>query len=433
MSRKHSKQKRVRTKVLSKKTSSASFEQINAQLSAFGRSYSTHVQAGDFAAALEVTKQAHALVPQHPKVIGDAALCYLRLGNYDRARSLYERACALTPQDTNLWDGLTEVCGRLGLKDKVRLNGKRALELKDEQSTGNTVKYPPLSLSDHPPPPLSTDALRNIIAFSLFGDKPRYCETAMLNVRKAGQLLPQWTCRFYVDETVPLAVRTRLQHLGAQVQLMDERDRVELSGLMWRFLVMQDPDVDRFLLRDADSLISFREVAAVQEWLQSGRYFHLMRDYYTHTELLLAGMVGGSGGVFKNIRQLMVRFIKDGQYSSKRVVDQHFLRYCVWPTVRQSLLSHDSMFDFKDAQPFPSLRPHGLGESFHVGSNLSCASIGAKSDLPNGQTVMWAIRDENDHEVCRYNSTVLSGSWRAELPQPYIDDIQNGLWRVVIC
>lgn len=433
MSRKRSKQNKIgRKRVTTLKTSSTSVERINAQLNALGQSYLTHTEAGDFAAALDVTRQAQALVPQHPKILGDAALCHLRLGDYARAHSLYEQACALAPQDINLWDGLTEVCGRLGLMDKVRLNGMRALELKDTQDTEHTAKYPPTSLSGTPPP-LSTDSLRNVIAFSLFGNKPRYCETAMINIQQAKQLMPQWTCRFYVDETVSLAVRTRLQHLGAQVRLMDERDRVELNGLMWRFLVMEDPEVDRFLLRDADSIISTREVAAVEEWLHSGLYFHLMRDYYTHTELLLAGLVGGAGGVFKNIRQLMVRFIKDGHYLSKRVVDQHFLRYCVWPTVRQSLLSHDSIFGFMNARPFPSHQPHNLGEHFHVGSNLSYANVGAKSDLPNGQNVTWAIKDENDREVCRYTSPVLCGRWSEELPQPYINNIQEGLWSVVVC
>lgn len=52
-----------------------------------------------------------------------------------------------------------------------------------------------------------------------------------------------------------------------------------LNPRMWRFLVMLDPLVDRFLSRDIDSDIITREVAAVQQWLESNYTFHVMRDH----------------------------------------------------------------------------------------------------------------------------------------------------------
>ena len=407
--------------------SAAEVAQINTRLQALGQQYLSLTSAGDFAAALAVNAQAHALAPNHPQIVGDAGLCHLRLGDYALARDVYAQACALAPEETNLWDGLTEACGHLGLMDEVRLNGLKALALKDAHSRQQVARPLPGQ-----PPPMSSDPLRNVIAFSLFGDRPRYCETAMLNVLVAGQLMPQWTCRFYVDETVPEAVRARLNHVGAQVVLVDAQDRQQLSGLMWRFLVLQDPQVDRFVLRDADSLISTREVAAVQAWLDSGRWFHLMRDYFSHTELLLAGMWGGCGGVFGDLRESMVHYIAQGQYLGRRVVDQHYLRAHIWPTVRQSVLSHDSVFGFLQGQDFPPHAPHQMGEKFHVGCNLSGASIGAETAVPDGQTVSWSLKNEQDQEICHYATQVQAGAWRVELPQPYIDQIQAGTWRVIV-
>jgi hypothetical protein len=312
--------------------------------------------------------------------------------------------------------------------EDVRRYGLRALELKD---TLRDQSLQAIALNG-PPPPWSGQAGRHVIAFSLFGDKPRYCETALLNVQVAQQLLPQWTCRFYVDNTVPEAVRHRLQQSGAQVQCVSEADRTELSGLMWRFSVLQDPHVDRFLLRDADSLISTREVAAVQAWLRSDKWFHAMRDYFTHTELLLAGMWGGCGGVFTGVRQSMVEFIRRGHYLGQRVVDQHYLRAHIWPTVRQSLLTHDSLFGFMQSEDFPPHAPHTLGDKFHVGSHFSTASIGAASALPNGQTVRWTLLNAQAQEVCSYSTPVQSGAWRVELPHHYIEQIRTGAWRIEV-
>lgn len=61
---------------------------------------------------------------------------------------------------------------------------------------------------------------------------------------------------------------------------------------------MDDPTIKRFLIRDADSIVSHREKAAVDAWLKSDKWFHLMRDNYSHTELILAGMWGGCTGIF---------------------------------------------------------------------------------------------------------------------------------------
>jgi tetratricopeptide (TPR) repeat protein len=402
-----------------------SVAQINAELQVLGQRFLALSNAGNHQAALDTLAQAAKLAPNHPTIMGDQALCHLRLKNYAQAREGFAKAAALSPDNTNLWDGLTETCGALGLPDEVRQYGVRALAIKDAQTQGQSGQALPAEL-----PAFSNDRTRNAIAFSLFGDNPKYCETAVMNVHQAELLMPQWHCRFYVDASVPEHVLQRLRDAGATVLLVSEQDQAELSGLMWRFLVMEDPSVDRFLLRDADSLISTREAAAVDAWLQSGKWFHLMRDYYTHTELLLAGMWAGCTGVFKNLRAEMVAFIRDGKYLGQRVVDQHFLRAVIWPTVRQSLLSHDSVFGFYEGQDFPAHAPHGLGDDFHVGCNLSSSSIGNQTALPDGARLSWILKNEQGEVVCSYATPVRAGHWSADLPMPYIDNIKAGTWHV---
>ena len=410
-----------------KPRSAKDIAQLNQRLSALGQRFVQLSAQGDHAAALAVNAQARALMPEHPQILGDAALCHLRLCEYEQSYAMYRKACALGPQDVNLWDGLTEVCGHMGRDAEVREYGQRSLQLKDALTQGANPFPVPASAA-----PPATDRTRQVIAFSLFGDNPRYGETAKLNAMVVQQLLPQWTCRFYVDDSVPEQVRSGLQSWGAQVRRVSEQDQAQLSGLMWRFLVLEDPDVDRFLIRDADSLISRREVAAIEAWLQSGKCFHLMRDYFSHTELLLAGMWGGCGGIFKNVREQMVQYIAQGQYLGARVVDQHFLRMHIWPTVKQSLLSHDPVFGFLGGQDFPPHEAQDLGPDFHVGCNLSSSSIGADSALPDGQRVHWKIEDLQGQTICQYATPVRQGQWRADVPGPYARLIQDGVWRVQV-
>lgn len=55
------------------------------------------------------------------------------------------------------------------------------------------------------------------------------------------------------------------------------------------FYITGDALVDRFMVRDLDSIISSREIAAVKVWLKSGKTYHMMRDHPYHTVVILGG------------------------------------------------------------------------------------------------------------------------------------------------
>jgi hypothetical protein len=136
--------------------------------------------------------------------------------------------------------------------------------------------------------------------------------------------------------------------------------------LLWRFDVIADPAVKRFLIRDADSLLCVKERVAVDAWLQSRYHFHAMRDWYSHTDLLLAGMWGGVGGILPPPAALMQA------YTAWRVendhVDQDVLSETVWPTIRRDVLIHDSIFTgCLGSVPFPPFGQSPPGS--HIGQN----------------------------------------------------------------
>jgi hypothetical protein len=195
-----------------------------------------------------------------------------------------------------------------------------------------------------------TDPDRNQIAFSLHGATAAYCDGAVRNVVAAKFLFPEWRCRFYVDDSVPKLVADRLLREGAHVVRVGGLPAGRF-GTFWRFLIADDPAVDRYLVRDCDACLSLRERTAVDAWLASGRHFHVMRDGLTHTEPMLAGMWGGVRGALPPIQGEIIEFCRTAPLS--RTADQLFLRERIWPTVRQSVLAHDSEFTLRDSQPFP--------------------------------------------------------------------------------
>ncbi|MDR0458240.1 MAG: hypothetical protein LBH10_04315 [Burkholderiaceae bacterium] len=185
------------------------------------------------------------------------------------------------------------------------------------------------------------------------------------------------------------------------------------------------------MFRDADSVISRREAAAVDQWLASGKRFHMMRDHPGHIELIMAGLWGVAAGSLPPFQQLMQRF-RFEETPIRHFADQDFLRRYVWPYARASLMQHDSMFGFRDAAPFPI---SGTPDSDFIGMpEGSLGTMTIKSDQPDGTEITWIfcriekIDDSHTQEkpVCFYTHTVQGGLLRVPIPRRYAQWVQQG-------
>lgn len=401
------------------------------QFEQLARTFKTAMAQRDYSAACTAAQGALKIMPQHMGVIADYALCLMRQQHYTQAHALYMRIydapSALQAQAGQTWlDGLAEVCGWLGLREDTQRYGKQSLE----RSSARHSHGPSHPLANSPPAFQPDQPQRNIIAFTLFGDSPRYCESAVANVHVAKELFPHWRCRIYLDGSVPLSVHQRLQEAGAQIIDMSGAAQDGIHPLMWRFLVVDDPEVDRYLIRDADSLLSEREQAAVAQWVASDYWFHHMRDYFTHTELILAGLWGGCRGGLMTLKPLMQAWLAR-QTDVTRFADQIFLREIVWPTLHRSVMSHDDWFDFHGAIPFPAHEAiRWRTQSFHVGSNASFQGIRGSSAKGDGEHQDWRVVDQHGVQRCAYSALVKNGRWVADLPFIIVEQIANGQWRV---
>ena len=154
-----------------------------------------------------------------------------------------------------------------------------------------------------------------------------------------------------------------LEGAGSEL-IFEEGEPSNRHRLTRRFLVADDPAVGRYLVRDCDSLVNAREAAAVSAWTDGGKPFHVMRDWWTHTDPILAGMWDGLGGVLPPIAPMIEA------YRSKEIEtpnwDQWFLRDRIWPSIREATLVHDRLFTTEGSLPFPGIMPAG---NLHVGQN----------------------------------------------------------------
>lgn len=205
----------------------------------------------------------------------------------------------------------------------------------------------------------------NYVSFSLWGNKEIYNIGVIKNAKLMRSVYPNWEMIVYYDNTVP---KETLQELEKLDVVLENSSEYNLYGMFWRFFAAEKDDCEYAIFRDADSRISEREKLAVQEWINSGKSLHVMRDHPYHripagnNQL---GILGGMWGIKKGTLPLgeMIHkfpFSKDHKYGN----DQTFLRW-VYNSLGDDKFTHD---DFFEKKPFPTKRENGrfIGERIDV-------------------------------------------------------------------
>ena len=204
-----------------------------------------------------------------------------------------------------------------------------------------------------------------VIAFSLWGDNPKYTVGAVRNAEIAKEIFPDWTCRFYLGTDVPKHIVRQLGALDAECCPMIGTC---WNGMFWRFFAADSHDT--VICRDTDSRLGLREKAAIDEWLKSDKDFHIMRDHPFHATEILGGMWGARNGILRGIRT-MIKQHSNGSFDNKYQVDQNFLRDVIYPMVKDDAMVHDEFFEKK---PFPKDAP-ARTNSYFVGQVYSHSDI----------------------------------------------------------
>jgi len=235
----------------------------------------------------------------------------------------------------------------------------------------------------------SYDAFRRgpnqkIIGFSFYGNidsdyskKKGYFEGIVGNLELMPKFYPGWTMRLYYDLDKKDPVLKDLCDLACRDSNIDICDAKHLPGtpfvdaskvfaMNWRFFPTLDPQVDVFLSRDLDSRFSFREVAAVNEWLNTkSKAIHAMRDNPAHRIGLLGASWGtdltkdNGRGRWKKTWEKMFQDPETFADRSSKGPDQEILQEYVWRTWgKRSSVQHDSFFceKFTGSIGFPTQR-----------------------------------------------------------------------------
>ncbi len=217
----------------------------------------------------------------------------------------------------------------------------------------------------------------NYIAFSLFGSDPMYLFGMVRNAQLAKEIYPGWKVICWCDKGLPSELIQNLQKLKVDVRGPEPGI---LNQMFWRFIVADEPDLERFIVRDTDSRFNARERSAVDEWIESELPFHVMADHPAHWLPMGGGLWGATGGVIKGMRKLIL----DSNLASEPYIrhkgynqDQVFLQRYILPLAKGKILRHDSCC----RQLYPWAKPFPSGCCF--GDNRFVGEVFDADDKPN--------------------------------------------------
>jgi hypothetical protein len=188
-----------------------------------------------------------------------------------------------------------------------------------------------------------------VFSFSLWGNQPNYTKGALAVCDQVASMFPGFWCWFYVHTTVPAEVVSALhERPNVRILIMD-CDLETSKPMMWRFKAIDDPSCEAMMPRDTDTRFYLREKFAIQEWLESGKTFHIMRDCPHHWERIMGGMFG-TRRIKWSWSEKMTLWPQRGD----RDYDQAFLKDVIYPLMKDDMIVHDSFYNYEEgARKFP--------------------------------------------------------------------------------
>jgi hypothetical protein len=112
-----------------------------------------------------------------------------------------------------------------------------------------------------------------------------------------------------------------------------------------------------YFSRDADSRITDRDMWCTEEFINSGKTFHVIRDHYYHKRLIMAGTFGiKKPKGFPDLKPILKEWKKTRRDTTVYGIDEIFLQEQLYPLIQDNYLVHSNIRGYKGETVFPILR-----------------------------------------------------------------------------
>jgi hypothetical protein len=166
---------------------------------------------------------------------------------------------------------------------------------------------------------------------------------------------PDARVQVYVANDVPSEILRQLSEIP-RVRIVHVSRKKGILNMFDRFTAIDDPDCSLMFVRDADSRPHARDIACIEDFIQSDKMLHIIRDHYWHGFIHIPGGLWGirkaamKGTMAANIhrwlnrRQMPASVLGMQGMQGPRLppqCDQLFLRDVLYPRLKGNALIHD--------------------------------------------------------------------------------------------
>ena len=169
-----------------------------------------------------------------------------------------------------------------------------------------------------------------------------YTKGMIENARILHMRFPDARIQIYAADDVPTDI---LQHLSdmPRVKIQREANKRGILNMFDRFKAIDDPDCSIMFVRDADSRPHDRDIACIEDFLQSKKSLHIIRDHLYHGPIAIPGGLWGirKSGLREPMRVTLAKWLRSTTRLVKKGDDQTFLRDRIYPLLKSNAMIHD--------------------------------------------------------------------------------------------
>jgi len=222
--------------------------------------------------------------------------------------------------------------------------------------------------------------MKKVISFCIWGFCKIYTYSLFENALLIPQIFPDWEMVVYHTKNTDYNVINELKKIP-YIECVECDFPNHYRNTMLRFIAGFNPNYDYVIFRDCDARLNQRDYACVNEWIESGKDVHIIRDHPMNglNYKMCAGMWGVKKGFFQefNIQPKFADFfshLKNDYWT----LDERFLYFYIYPLLNEdNSVIHTSCTKMEDwSQDFPkNAEPREKG---HVGDTIGSTPIASK-------------------------------------------------------
>jgi hypothetical protein len=211
--------------------------------------------------------------------------------------------------------------------------------------------------------------MKKVFSFSLFGSHEKYWRGLYKNIDKIHEFFPDWHTYVWIGDNVSEDVVLTLSEKRNVILLpSNETGLINMSS---RFFAIDDPEVEIMCVRDADSRITERDRACIEEFVNSGKLFHIIRDHPNHHHVIMGGMWGIKKGYLNGKLYDAFQHWRQRNTATEFWNDMDFLRSFFYPHVLPYAMIHDEIQGLEPYEwhtpfriPLDDAKQHFIGQVY---------------------------------------------------------------------